>query len=174
MAKKSSKKGLIPLFYNNMNAANNVVELPSLEEIEQMDKQQQNALESLEISITTITDEDNNDDEKTSYVKCQKCGRRIAMFQKLPRSYSVSNRITILEKQIKHNETRNNHYRNNNNDYNDIMESKQELADLLKEEEKKDLVTRLPLYSSRMTGYKWICSECWDRAYRSLHHHQTN
>jgi len=148
-----------------MNAANNAVELTS-EEVEQIDKQQQNALESLEISIT--------DYEKTSYVKCQKCGRRIAMFQKLPRSYSVSNRITILEKQIKHNETRNNHYRNNNNDYNDIMESKQELADLLKEEEKKDLVTRLPLYSSRMTGYKWICSECWDRAYRSLHHHQTN
>ena len=149
-----------------MSAANNAIELPSLEEIEQMDKQQQNALESLEISIT--------DYEKTSYVKCQKCGRRIAMFQKSPRSYSVSNRITVLEKQIKHNETRNNHYRNNNNDYNDIMESKQELADLLKEEEKKDLVTRLPLYSSRMTGYKWICSECWDRAYRSLHHHQTN
>jgi hypothetical protein len=40
MAKKSSKKGLIPLYYNNMNAVNNVVELPSLEEIEQMDKQQ--------------------------------------------------------------------------------------------------------------------------------------
>ena len=149
-----------------MNAANNAVDLPSLEEIEQMDKQQQNALESLEISIT--------DYEKTSYVKCQKCGRRIAMFQKSPRSYSVSNRITVLEKQIKQDEIRNNHYPNNDNEYNDIMESKQELADLLKEEEKNDLVTRLPLYSSRMTGYKWICSGCWDKAYRSLHHHQTN
>ena len=155
-----------------MNAANNAVELPSLEEIEQMNKQQ-NALESLEISITTITDDD-DDDEKTSYVKCQKCSRRIAMFQKSPRSYSVSNRITVLEKQIKQDEIRNNHYPNNDNEYNDIMESKQELADLLKEEEKNDLVTRLPLYSSRMTGYKWICSECWDKSYRSLHHHQTN
>src|SRR5918911_3177054 len=146
-----------------MNAANNAVVLPSLEEVEQMDKQQQNALESLEISIT--------DYEKTSYVKCQKCGRRIAMFKKLPRSYFVSNRITVLEKQIKRDEIRKNHYYNNNNDYNDIMESKQELADLLKEEEKNDLVTRLPLYSSRMTGYKWICSECWDKSYRSLHPH---
>ena len=155
-----------------MNAANNAVELPSLEEIEQKDKQQ-NALESLEISITTITDDDDND-EKTSYVKCQKCGRRIAMFKKLPRSYFVSNRITVLEKQIKRDEIRKNHYYNNNNDYNDIMESKQELADLLKEEEKNDLVTRLPLYSSRMTGYKWICSECWDKSYRSLHLHKTN
>jgi DNA-directed RNA polymerase subunit RPC12/RpoP len=145
-----------------MSAANNAIELPSLEEVEQMDKQQQNALESLEISIT--------DYEKTSYVKCQKCGRRIAMFQKSPRSYSVSNRITVLEKQIKHDEIRNSHYHINNNNYNDIMESKQELADLLKEEDKNDLVTRLPLYSSRMTGYKWICSECWDKAYRSLHH----
>jgi hypothetical protein len=54
------------------------------------------------------------------------------------------------------------------------MKSKQELAYILKEEEKNDLVTRLPLYSSRMTGYKWICSECWDKSYRSLHHHQTN
>ena len=145
-----------------MSAANNAIELPSLEEIEQMDKQQQNALESLEISIT--------DYEKTSYVKCQKCGRRIAMFQKLPRSHSVSNRITVLEKRIKQDEIRNSHYRINNNDYNDIMGSKQELADLLKEEDKNEFVTRLPLYSSRMTGYKWICSECWDKAYRSLHH----
>jgi DNA-directed RNA polymerase subunit RPC12/RpoP len=141
-----------------MNAANNAVELTS-EEVEQMDKQQQNALESLEISIT--------DYEKTSYVKCQKCGRRIAMFQKSPRSYSVSNRITVLEKQIRHDEIRNSHYHINNNNYNDIMESKQELADLLKEEDKNDLVTRLPLYSSRMTGYKWICSECWDKAFIS-------
>jgi thymidine kinase len=46
------------------------------------------------------------------------------------------------------------------------MGSKQELADLLKEEDKNEFVTRLPLYSSRMTGYKWICSECWDKAYR--------
>ena len=142
-----------------MSAANNAIELPSLEEIEQMDKQQQNALESLEISIT--------DYEKTSYVKCQKCGRRIAMFQKLPRSHSVSNRITVLEKRIKQDEIRDSHY------YNDIMESKQELADLLKEEDKNEFVTRLPLYSSRMTSYKWICSECWDKAYRSLHN-QTN
>jgi len=144
-----------------MNAANNAVELTS-EEVEQIDKQQQNALESLEISIT--------DYEKTSYVKCQKCGRRIAMFQKSPRSYSVSNRITVLEKQIRQDEIRNSHYHINNNNYNDIMGSKQELADVLKED-KNDLVTRLPLYSSRMTGYKWICSECWDKAYRSLHHH---
>ena len=147
-----------------MNAANNAVELPSIEEVEQMDKQQQqqNALESLEISIT--------DHEKTSYVKCQKCSRRIAMFQKSPRSHSVSNRITVLEKRIKQDEIRYSHYLiNNNNNYNDITGSKQELADLLKEEDKNEFVTRLPLYSSRMTGYKWICSECWDKAYRSLH-----
>ena len=113
-----------------MNAANNAVELPSIEEVEQMDKQQQNALESLEISIT--------DYEKTSYVKCQKCGTRIAMFQKSHRSYSVSNRITVLEKQIRQDEIRNSHYHINNNNYNDTMESKQELADLLKEEDKND------------------------------------
>ena len=80
---------MVAYLYNNMNAANNAIDFPS-EEIEQIDKQQQNALESLEISIT--------DYEKTSYVKCQKCGRQIAMFQKSPRSYSVSNRITVLEK----------------------------------------------------------------------------
>src|ERR671932_185734 len=98
-----------------MNAANNAIDLPSIEEFEQMEKQQQNALESLEISIT--------DYEKTSYVKCQKCGRRIAMFQKSHRSYSVSNRITVLEKQIRQDEIRNSHYHiNNNNNYNDIME----------------------------------------------------
>src|ERR671932_2557656 len=130
-----------------MNAANNAIDLPSLEEVEQMDKQQQNALESLEISIT--------DYEKTSYVKCQRCGRRIAMFQKSPRSHSVSDRITVLEKQIRQDEIRNSHYHINNNNYNDTMESKQELADLLKEEDKNDLVTRLTLSTARITGSKW-------------------
>src|SRR5215212_2798667 len=145
-----------------MNAANNAVELPSLEEIEKIDKQQQKAIESPEVSTAT-------DDGKTSYVKCQECNRLLAMFQKMPTSYFVSNRITILEKQIKQAEIRNNHYHNNNNNNNsNIMRLKQELADLLKEEEKNDLITRLPLYSSRMTDYKWICSQCWDQADRPL------
>ena len=42
-----------------MNAANNAVELPSLEEVEEMDRQQQKAIESLEISSSiTTTDDD--------------------------------------------------------------------------------------------------------------------
>jgi|SRR6188472_2481069 len=121
-------------------------ELLSLEEVEEMDRQRQKAIESLEIS----------DDAK--YVKCQKCDKPVAMFAKLQRTSSVFNRIVSLERHIKwaeKNSTINKKAINNN-----VNHLKQEPADLLKQEEKNDLLRRLPLYSSHMTGYKWICSDC--------------
>ena len=42
---------------------------------------------------------------------------------------------------------------------------RQELAELLKEEQSKEFLRRLPLYSAKITGYKYVCSKCWDQVY---------
>ena len=65
---------------------NDPFELPSLEEIEQMDRQRSQAIESLQIT-------DNS-------VKCQKCGTAVPIVGKLTKP-TKGNRIDILEKRIK-------------------------------------------------------------------------
>jgi hypothetical protein len=50
---------------------------------------------------------------------------------------------------------------------NHIKQLKQELADLLEEDAKADKLRSLPLYSCRITGWKFVCSRCYDRV--SLH-----
>jgi starvation-inducible outer membrane lipoprotein len=72
-----------------MSKANNAIELPSLEEMEEMDRQQQKTIESLEIS------------DNRKYVKCPKCGRLVAMFKNILKPHSVSNRIVTLQRHIK-------------------------------------------------------------------------
>jgi hypothetical protein len=47
---------------------------------------------------------------------------------------------------------------------------KEELADLVKEEEKKDILRRLSLYSSKVSDYKWVCSKCFEDIYLSNRH----
>ncbi|MFL6318596.1 MAG: hypothetical protein ACJ71K_18250 [Nitrososphaeraceae archaeon] len=69
-----------------------------------------------------------------------------------------SNRIAILEKQIKWAER----YSTENS-----KQLKEELAELLKEEQEREVLRKLPLYSSRVTGYRWVCSRCWDQVYWS-------
>jgi hypothetical protein len=44
-------------------------------------------------------------------------------------------------------------------------ELKAELAELLEEEAKADALRRLPLYSCRITGWKFVCSRCYDKVY---------
>ena len=60
----------------------NPIELPSLEEINEMDRQRLQAIEALEIS------------EDSSSVKCQKCGNAVPIVGKLMRK---SSRITALQ-----------------------------------------------------------------------------
>jgi hypothetical protein len=64
---------------------NDPFELPSLEEIQEMDKQRLQAIEALEIS----------DD----FFKCQTCGKAVPLLKTLTKP--KSNRIAILQKQIK-------------------------------------------------------------------------
>jgi hypothetical protein len=47
----------------------------------------------------------------------------------------------------------------------DIKVLKQELAELLEEDAKADRLRSLPLYSCKITGFKFVCSKCYDKVY---------
>ena len=141
-----------------MITLNDSFELPSLEQIEEMEKQRMQAIKSLEIS---------NDSDS---VKCQKCNAYIPIIGKLPRLHS--NRIAVLERRIEWLEERHPHrYHGNNNDNNNgngvVVQLKQEVAELLSEDAKRDKLRSLPLYSCRITGWKFVCSACYDKVYNN-------
>ncbi len=127
------------------------VELPSLEEIAEMDKQREYAIDSLEIS------------DDSTQVKCQNCGLAMPIVGGLTRPLSYQ-RVVALKKRITWIEE---HSRNTSTADNSIKTLKQELAEILKKEQKRDILGKLPLHSSRMTGYRWVCSKCWDEIERS-------
>ncbi len=112
-----------------------------------MEKQRQDAINSLEISADG------------SLVKCQgKCG---SLFPVIKKSTAMTSsnlyKIARLEAMIRQSEkvkTRGYSYKN----------ERQELADLLKEEEKLNVLRRLPFCSSKITNYKWYCSSCYSEA----------
>jgi hypothetical protein len=126
---------------------NDPFELPSLEEIEQMDRQRSHAIESLEIFDHSV--------------KCQKCGIAVPIVGKLSRP--CNDRVIILQRRIKWME---NYYHGVNKD--DLKQLKQEVADLLEEDAKADKLRSLPLYSCRITGWKFVCSKCYDKVYNIL------
>ena len=78
----------------------------------------------------------------------------------LQKTKRKSNRIAVLERQIKWLE---NYSRGNNGkSYSDVVKQlKQELAALLEEDAKADKLRNLPLYSCRITGWKFVCSKCY-------------
>jgi hypothetical protein len=45
----------------------------------------------------------------------------------------------------------------------DVKQLKQELTDLLQEDTKADKLRSLPLNSCRITGWKIVCSKCYDK-----------
>jgi hypothetical protein len=116
----------------------NPVELPSIQIGDVADRQQEEAIQKLEIS------------EDGQYVKCQSCHKDIKMVGKLPnpkraRIATIQRRIAWLE----------NYPHGNNND--SVKQLKEELADLLEEDAKADKLRSLPLYSCRITGWKFVC-----------------
>jgi hypothetical protein len=50
-----------------------------------------------------------------------------------------------------------------------MKQLKAELAELLEEDAKYDKLRSLPLYSCRITGWKFVCSNCYDKIYLLLH-----
>jgi hypothetical protein len=127
---------------------NDPFELPFLEEIEEMEKQRSQAIESLEIYDHSV--------------KCQRCGIAVPIVGGLARPHG--NRITLLEHRIKWIET---HPRLKDS-VNSIKQLKQELAELLEEDAKADKLRSLPLYSCRITDWKFVCSKCYDKVYNNM------
>jgi len=123
-----------------------------------MERQRLQAIESLEISNHSV--------------KCQRCGIAVPIVGKLT---ARNDRIAVLQKQIKWIEE---HYQyphrpygninngNNNKDNNNsIKQLKAELAELLEEDAKYDKLRSLPLYSCRITEFRFLCSRCYDKIY---------
>jgi hypothetical protein len=110
------------------------IPLPSLEEIEQMERLRSQAVEALQIS-------DNS-------VKCQRCSNDIPIVGKLGHHHN-NDRIAVLQNRIKYLET---HYHGHrfggSTDTRDenIKALKQELAELLAEDAAYDKLRNLPLY----------------------------
>jgi hypothetical protein len=120
-------------------------ELPSLEEIERMDKKREAAINSLEIS--------------DGHVKCQKCGQVIPIIGKLQKS--KTDRIASLEKRIKRAEFYYKKYHHDNST-DHSGKDREELAALQQEDAERDKLRCLPLYRSKRTGYRFFCSSCFD------------
>jgi peptide subunit release factor RF-3 len=128
---------------------NDPFELPSLKEIQEMDRQRSQAIEALEIFDHSI--------------KCQRCGIAVPLLRTLT-TKPRSNHIGVLQKRIKWIENYS-HGNNNSNKNNDLQQLKQELAELLEEDAKADKLRSLPLYSCRITEFRFVCSKCYDKVY---------
>jgi hypothetical protein len=131
------------------------VEIPSLEEIDEMERQRSQAIEALEIS--------------DGRVKCQKCGNAVPLLRTSINSKPSSVRIRFLKQHLRSLER---YFKGSHRNINskaradvNIKEVEQELAGLLEAEAKADALRRLPLHSSKISGYKWICGECFERVY---------
>lgn len=128
----------------------NAVPVPSLEVIERMDQAREKAIAALQIC--------------GDKVRCQKCGDLKPMHKEPTRP--SNDRIDILEQPIKRVEALYDRKKIPYIDYiNNTNELKEELAELLNVEEKNQLIRKLPLYSSRITGFRYVCSACYDKLY---------
>jgi len=124
--------------------------------IDQQQQQQQNAIDSLEIC--------------NGLVKCQgKCGSLYPLIKNsnLVINSKESNRIDELRRRIEYAKK----YHSGHSGYRiECKNNEQELKDLLEQEEKRDILRRLPgFYSTKITDYKFVCSKCWDELYYSVY-----
>jgi DNA polymerase III delta prime subunit len=129
------------------------VEIPSLEEIEEMDRLKQKATESLEIDFEKNT------------VRCQNCNSLQPVMQK---ESSLSGgdryRIDILRRRIE--------YIKKQHPANYRLECKkeeEELQQLLEARKKNEILKCIPLHSSRMSDFKFLCGPCYDGLYTSVY-----
>jgi hypothetical protein len=128
-------------------------EIPSLEQIEKMERQRLQAVESLEYVLS------DSGSKKAVAVKCQRCKKDIPIVGGMSRP--ANDRIVHLQTRQRFQETH--PYRSTKEA---IEETKRELAELLKEDAEADKLRNLPLYSSRITGYRFVCPECFDMVCR--------
>ena len=128
--------------------ASEPIELPSLEQIERMEAKRQRAIEALEITDHSV--------------KCQRCNNAVPIVRGPARSRANEKRIVTLQIRIKWLEE---HYspnmRDNKNE--EIKTLKQELEHLQTDDTKVDKLKGLPLYSTKITGYKFVCGSCFEK-----------
>ena len=121
--------------------------------MEEMDRLRSSYIESLEF-----------DSEQKNNVKCQGCDNLCPVtgqneFNKLEVSGPKRKRIYHLQKVIEQAE------KYHIGCINGCENEKQELKSLLGYERQEELLRRLPLYSSRITGFRFLCSTCYDKIY---------
>jgi hypothetical protein len=116
-----------------------------------MEKQRSQAIEALEIFDHSV--------------KCQRCSSAVPIVGKLDRPHN--DRVVILQKRIKWLEDHHRYFANAKSDILDAL--REELAELLEEDAKADKLRSLPLYSCKITGWKFVCSKCYDRLSLRVH-----
>jgi hypothetical protein len=80
-----------------------------------------------------------------------------------------SARIDSLKYQIQWISQHPNYYHRNNANRDELIRAiKAELTELEEEERKLDRLRDIPLYSSKITGWKFVCGSCFDRIYKRV------
>jgi NMD protein affecting ribosome stability and mRNA decay len=98
---------------------------------------------------------------KNNKAICQHCNKAIPIVGKWSKRKDAC--IDALEKRIRWLE----HYpANNNSTAAEINQAKEELAVLQAESDKQDKLRNIPLLSGRITGFKFVCSSCYDYFYQ--------
>ena len=91
-------------------------------------------------------------------VRCQKCSQDVLIVGKMEMTGS-NDRIATLEVRL-------NWLKTHNGKEQDIKEVKQELDELLQDDAEYDILRSIPLYSSKITKYRFFCSSCFDKVSR--------
>jgi len=122
--------------------------MPSLEEIEQMERKRSQALEALEHVIS----------ESDKSVKCQRCGIAVPIVGKMSRPKND----TVVKLQTRQRFMENHlHFCSKE----DLEAVKQELAELLEEDAKDDKLRTMSLTYWPSRG-KYVCGSCLDKLVR--------
>jgi hypothetical protein len=124
-----------------------------LEELTEIEQLRSKAKEALEI------------DNDKQLVRCQGCGDWRPITEEsgsnLPSRHST--RIYKLRMRIKYKKQAGLARSHST----DCREEEAELQRLLDDQKKHDFLKRLPLYSCSITGYRFLCSTCFDKLYLS-------
>lgn len=139
-------------------------EVPSIEDIEAVERLRLQAEQSLEIS--------------NGFVKCQGCGRSLKLFPTHTtkttnvRIERMENRLKRIALQRRHKEryyTGSRPVSHIENDTKEEIELKQALAAQRENDAKAEQLRRIPLYSSPVSDYKFVCSRCFQKLYILVH-----
>jgi hypothetical protein len=134
--------------------------IPSLEQVEEMERQQLQAFQSLEYVVS-------EDGGQRQAVKCQGCHAAVPIPMLGVGVFKASLVGKIKSKQIQLRWIEKFPHSNSTNKQAELNAVRQELTAL--QEEAKAQSGRLPLNSSRITRHKYVCSKCYDWALRYSH-----